>query len=60
MSLRGRLAIECAGTSYEVGPCSGLAVPAGVPHRVHNAWDEAAEFLVVSQPPSHGDRELVP
>ena len=58
--LHGRLAIECSGVTCELGPLQGLAVPAGKPHRVHNASAEAAEFLVVSQPPSQGDRVAAP
>lgn len=54
--LRGRLAIESAGVTHRLGPLEGIQIPARVPHRVHNSSAEAAEFLVVSQPPSHGDR----
>jgi mannose-6-phosphate isomerase-like protein (cupin superfamily) len=43
-----------------IAALQGLAVPAGAPHRVHNASAEAADFLVVSQPPSQGDRVAAP
>jgi len=57
--LRGALDIEVDGTAHRVAAGSGLEVPRGVAHRVSNDGSEAAEFIVVSQPPSHGDRENV-
>lgn len=37
----------------------GLEIAPGTPHQMFNRSDDAAEFLVVSHPHSHGDRELV-
>ena len=34
----------------------GLQIPPGRFHRFRNESDEPVRFLVVSQPPSHGDR----
>ena len=54
--LRGELQLEVAGTSHRLGPFAGLEVPPGVPHQPRNVGAIDAEFLVISQPPSHGDR----
>jgi mannose-6-phosphate isomerase-like protein (cupin superfamily) len=37
----------------------GLQIEPGVAHQIANRSEENVEFLVVSQPHSHGDRELV-
>jgi mannose-6-phosphate isomerase-like protein (cupin superfamily) len=34
----------------------GLHIPAGMPYQIHNLCGSPVEFLVISQPPSHGDR----
>lgn len=34
----------------------GIAVPPGVPHRLSNQGSGNLSFLVISAPPSHGDR----
>ena len=57
--LRGRLTIEGPRVTHELGPGQGIVIPAPAPHRVSNAGTAAVEFLVVSQPPSHGDREIL-
>lgn len=54
--LAGRLTIEVAGVERALLPGQGQPIPPGVPHQVFNRDDSPAEFLVVSQPPSHGDR----
>jgi len=54
--LSGRLRIEVDGVVHELGAREGLQVDAGRAHEVRNDGPAAAEFLVVSQPPSHGDR----
>jgi mannose-6-phosphate isomerase-like protein (cupin superfamily) len=58
--LRGQLTIECGGIPHVLGPSLGLEVPPLTAHRVFNASSEPTEFLVVSQPPGHGDREPAP
>jgi mannose-6-phosphate isomerase-like protein (cupin superfamily) len=35
---------------------SGVHIPPGTRHQVRNPSSTAARFLVISQPPSHGDR----
>lgn len=54
--LSGVVTIEISGTSHEIRALQGLEVAPGVPHQVLNRADMDAEFLVISQPPSHGDR----
>jgi len=58
--LRGHVSLEVDGTVMELDPEEGRHVPAGVPHRLWNASDVDAEFLVISTPPGHGDRQRVP
>ncbi|MBZ0090463.1 MAG: cupin domain-containing protein [Thermoanaerobaculia bacterium] len=58
--LAGRLTIEIEGQEHELAPGQGLHVPAAVPHQVFNRAESPAEFLVISQPPSHGDRIAAP
>ena len=54
--LQGTLSIEVDGTEVELGPRQGMSIAAGQAHQVFNRGTVAAEFLVVSNPPSHGDR----
>ncbi len=54
--LRGELVVECGSERWEIGERHGLELPPGVVHQVRNEGAVDAEFLVVSQPPSHGDR----
>ena len=58
----GALIIEVDGVSHTLLEGDGLRVPPGTAHRVFNHTSSAAQFLVVSQPPSHGDRRaaLIP
>jgi quercetin dioxygenase-like cupin family protein len=58
--LDGTLSIEVSGDEYVLGKGQGVAVRAGQAHRVCNRSSKDAEFLVVSSPPSHGDRVLEP
>jgi mannose-6-phosphate isomerase-like protein (cupin superfamily) len=54
--LSGTGTIECNGRRERLGPLQGLEIPPGVSHQLFNEAAEALEFLVVSAPPSHGDR----
>jgi len=56
--LSGALSIELQGRVETLHPDEGLEIPPGQPHRVFNANSADAHFLVISQPPSHGDRVL--
>lgn len=54
--LKGTLSIELDEREHELSPGQGLLIAAGQAHQVLNRSAQAAEFLVVSNPPSHGDR----
>ena len=58
-ALSGELIIELNGEEHRLTPFTGLTVPAQTPHQVFNRGSEDARFLVISQPPSHGDRVSV-
>lgn len=57
--LRGEAVLEAAGVEHALRPGEGLQVEPGVPHQMFNRSAQPVEFLVVSQPHSHGDREVV-
>lgn len=54
--LAGELTLELDGVEAVLGPGSGLRVLPGRAHQAFNRGGQDARFLVVSQPPSHGDR----
>src|SRR5208282_4640083 len=54
--LRGTLSIEISGNEIVLGPGQGVHVTAGEIHQIPNRATSDAEFLVISNPPSHGDR----
>ena len=56
--LSGRAVMETDGVQIPLCACQGLQVPPGVYHRFCNESDHPVRFLIVSQPPSHGDRVL--
>jgi mannose-6-phosphate isomerase-like protein (cupin superfamily) len=58
--LSGQLTIELEGTRYEVGAGEGLEIPPGWAHQVVNESGGDTSFIVVSQPPSHGDKLAAP
>jgi mannose-6-phosphate isomerase-like protein (cupin superfamily) len=58
--LAGELIIELDGQAHHLTPNIGLTIPAQSPHQVFNRGAEDARFLVISQPPSHGDRIAAP
>lgn len=55
--LRGEATIELDGAVHVLRAGQGLHVPPGCAHRLSNAAQEDAWFLVISSPHSHGDRE---
>lgn len=55
--LRGVATLEVDGATHKLQSSEGMHVPAGVPHSLRNEHEHALEFLVISTPPSHGDRE---
>lgn len=54
--LSGMATLEVAGVVYELRPGEGFHVPAGTAHRLSNVHEDELTFLVISTPPSHGDR----
>lgn len=54
--LRGTLTLEVEGMVHELPPRSGLELPQGTAHQATNGTDAPVEFLVVTMPPSRGDR----
>jgi mannose-6-phosphate isomerase-like protein (cupin superfamily) len=56
--IAGTATFELGGSNHEIHGGEGLEVPPGVPHQISNRDAEPLEFLVVSQPHSHGDRTL--
>lgn len=54
--LKGVATIEVDGVVHAVHPGEGIHVNAGVPHQLSNHDQDILEFIVVSTPPSHGDR----
>jgi len=58
--LAGELTIERDEDAFVLRAGEGLEVAPGSAHQVLNRSDTDARFLVISQPPSHGDREPAP
>lgn len=56
--LSGVATIEVDGDTSQLAAGTGIHVPAGIPHELSNEKAEDLVFLVVSTPPSHGDRVL--
>ncbi len=54
--LVGEASLEVDGKVETLHPHQGVEVPPGVPHQMRNQSASDIEFLVISQPPSHGDR----
>jgi len=54
--LSGEVLMEIEGDKTLVPAGSGISVLPGKRHQIRNPSASAAQFLVVSQPPSHGDR----
>jgi mannose-6-phosphate isomerase-like protein (cupin superfamily) len=54
--LSGEAVMELENKEIVLGPQQGLAVPPGIPHRFLNRGNMDLTFLVISAPPSHGDR----
>ena len=54
--LAGTLTIEVEGTRHRLEQRTGLELPPDTAHQAINETNADVEFLVVSTPPSHGDR----
>jgi mannose-6-phosphate isomerase-like protein (cupin superfamily) len=57
--LAGELVLYCGAVRHVLSARHGLHIPAGVAHQAVNESSQDVEFLVISEPPSHGDREAV-
>ena len=57
--LSGEAAMEVGGNLVTLRGGEGFWIPAGRVHQMRNNSDIDLHFLVISQPPSHGDREVV-
>jgi mannose-6-phosphate isomerase-like protein (cupin superfamily) len=57
--LAGTLSIEVGEKELVLSARQGVSIAAGEAHQVRNRSPKDVEFLVVSNPPSHGDRVLV-
>jgi mannose-6-phosphate isomerase-like protein (cupin superfamily) len=55
--LAGKAVMRLAGHSIVLTAGEALRIPPGVPHQMRNDSADEVHFLVISQPPSHGDRE---
>jgi mannose-6-phosphate isomerase-like protein (cupin superfamily) len=54
--LTGELQLDVAGVAHTLQPGIGMEIAPGTPHQALNRSERPVRFLVVSQPPSHGDR----
>ena len=54
--LSGVLTMEVEGTRHRLEARAGIEIPPGAAHQALNESSGDVEFLVVSTPPSHGDR----
>lgn len=54
--LSGEVMMEVEGQSTLVRAGSGIRVAPGARHRISNPSSGAVRLLVISQPPSHGDK----
>ena len=56
--LAGEAILEVDGCEHRFIAHQGLEVAPGIAHQIFNRSKENLHFLVISQPPSHGDRLL--
>jgi len=54
--LSGEAVMEVDGSETRLTSGSGIHIHPGTPHQIRNTSKEPVQFLVISQPPSHGDR----
>lgn len=54
--LDGTLTLEVEGVTHRLQPRTGIELPQGTAHQAINDSGADVEFLVISEPPSHGDR----
>jgi mannose-6-phosphate isomerase-like protein (cupin superfamily) len=56
--LAGTAVMDVESGSIALTAGEGVWIPAGAPHQMKNESGDEVHFLVISQPPSHGDREI--
>jgi mannose-6-phosphate isomerase-like protein (cupin superfamily) len=54
--LSGEATMEANGETIMLRAGEGIRILPGVRHQIRNESSDAIRFLVISQPPSHGDR----
>ena len=54
--LSGDATMETAGQGLRLAAGQGLHIVPGTHHRIRNSSNRVIRFLVISEPPSHGDR----
>lgn len=54
--LSGTLTLEVEGVTHSLSARTGLELPQGMAHQVINETTTDVEFLVISEPPTRGDR----
>jgi mannose-6-phosphate isomerase-like protein (cupin superfamily) len=54
--LSGEVMMEVEGRNTLLGAGSGIRILSGARHQISNPSSGPSRFLVISQPPSHGDR----
>ena len=57
--LSGEALIEVDGEKNILKSNQGIYIPAGRVHKLSNNSNKDLEFIVISTPPSHGDRVLI-
>jgi mannose-6-phosphate isomerase-like protein (cupin superfamily) len=55
--LAGNAVVEVNGQTILLSAGEGVWIPAGTSHQMKNESGDEVHFLVISHPPSHGDRE---
>jgi mannose-6-phosphate isomerase-like protein (cupin superfamily) len=55
--LSGKAVMEVDGRPIVVTAGEGIWIPPGTSHQMRNDSGDEVHFLVISHPPSHGDRE---
>jgi mannose-6-phosphate isomerase-like protein (cupin superfamily) len=58
--LAGKAVMEVDGRPIVLTAGEGIWIPSGTSHQLKNDSGDEVDFLVISQPPSHGDREITP
>ncbi len=56
--LEGELTMQFDDVASVLSPRQGIEIAPGQPHQAKNCSDADTRFLVISKPPSHGDRQI--